>query len=426
MTVRRGLGAVVATALAVFAMGCGSDSEEPVASDATGTTEAGANAEPLVIGFALSQTGFNAAVAQEFLQGLEIWQDMVNNNTGIYADREAAPGLAGRPVEFKFDDDQSKAEEAAKLYEQYITADGVDLVLPPYGSGATGAVAQILARHNFALIGSSAASESIYSPDLPNMVMTVPASSMWLAALPDLMEAESFESVSIVTLDNPFTLDSEEFLKDAFSESGVTVATSDTFASGNKDFTPIWTKVKSADPDVVVIHAFGTDAVTAMKQAAEQQLSPKLWVVEAGAWRNDVFFDGVGAEIAECIVGDAHWSTASETEGSELFAKAYVEEYGDPADGPTGSDPSAAWGFAAGQALTAALDAVGPEGLEDQQLIVDYLKSGDFAETVLGGLSPDENGVNTAGEPALFQFQDGERVIVAPDGAPLVACDPKG
>jgi branched-chain amino acid transport system substrate-binding protein len=232
--------------------------------------------------------------------------------------------------------------------------------------------------------------------------------------------------VSIVTLDNPFTLDSDEFLKEAFSESGVAVATSDTFASGNKDFTPIWTKVKSADPDVVVIHGFGTDAVTAMKQAAEQQLSPKLWVVEAGAWRNDVFFDGVGGEIAECIVGDAHWSTASETEGSELFAEAYVEKYGDPVDGPTGSDPSAAWGFAAGQALTAALDAVGPEGLEDQQLIIDYLKSGDFAETVLGGLSPDENGVNTAGEPALFQFQDGERVIVAPDGAPLVACDPKG
>lgn len=416
--------AVMVTVLALIGAACGGGSDDE--SSGSAEEEPAANAEPLVIGLAISKTGFNAAVAQEFLQGLQIWQEMVNNNTGIYADRKKAKGLAGRQVQLKFDDDQSKAEESAKLYEKYITADGVDLVLPPYGSGATGAVAQILARHKYALIGSSAGSESIYRQGLPNMVMTVPASSMWLAALPDLMKKHSFKSASIVSLDNPFTLDSDKFLKKEFGAGGVTVATSDTFPSGNKDFTPIWAKVKNANPDVVVIHSFGPDAVTAMKQAAAQKLSPKLWVISAGAWRNDVFFNGVGAAVAECVVGDAQWNTTLTSGGSQTFAKAYTAKYGDPATGTTGSDPSAAWGFAAGQAFTAAIDELGPAALDDQQKIVDYLKSGKLSETVLGKLQPDKTtGINLAGEPGLFQVQNGKRVIVAPNGAALAPCGPK-
>jgi branched-chain amino acid transport system substrate-binding protein len=415
---------LLAVALVSAACGGGSDNKS---ADKSGATDTTAPADPLVIGLAISKTGFNAAVAQEFLQGLQIWQDMVNNNTGLYADRKKAKGLAGRPVELKFDDDQSKADESAKLYEKYITADGVDLVLPPYGSGATGAVGQILARHKYALIGSSAASESIYKQGLTNMVMTVPASSMWLAALPDLLKKQNLKSVSMVTLDNPFTLDSDKFLKAQFGGNGVNVVGSETFASGNKDFTPIWTKVKAANPDVVVLQAFGPDTVTAMKQAAEQKLSPKLWAISAGAWRNDVFLNGVGPAVAECVVGDAQWNTTLTEGGSKEFAKAYIAKHGDPAAGTTGSDPSAAWGFAAGQVLTEAIDALGAAALTDQQKLVDYVKSGKVKATVLGKLVPDATtGINTAGTPGLFQIQDGKRVIVAPTGQALRLCSPKG
>lgn len=417
------VGRFLVTVLAIVTAACGDpggQTSSPGPSDEKGSTP------PLVIGLAVSQTGFNAAVAQEFLQGLQIWQEMVNTNTGIYADRDHPKGLLGRQVELKFDDDQSKAEEAAKLYEKYITSDRVDLVIPPYGSGATGAVAQILARHRYALVGASAASESIYRQGLENMVMTVPASSLWLAALPGVMKQHSLTTASIVSLDNPFTLDSDAFLKKEFAAGGITVATSDTFASGNKDFTPIWTKVRAASPDVVVIHAFGADSVTAMKQAAEQKLSPKLWVFSSGAWRNDVFFDGVGPAIAECVVGDAQWNTTVTAGGSKAFAAAYTEKYGDPLTRGTGSDPSAAWGFAGGQALTAAIDNLGESALADQQKIVDYLKSGKVKETVLGGLKPDADGINTSAHPGLFQFQEGKRVIVVPSGEPLKLCDPKG
>jgi branched-chain amino acid transport system substrate-binding protein len=396
------------------------------------TSDETPDAEPFVIALPVSQTGGNAQVGQELLLGLQLWMDMVNNNTGLYADRTEEPGLLGRQVVLQFDDDQSKSDEAGKLVTKYITQDNADIVLPPYGSGATGVVAPIFKQYNYALIGSSAAAESIYKTGLDNMVMAISPTSKWLEEVPGLVEDAGYETVSMVTLDNPATLDSKDRLETQFADIGVEVSGDELYSWGNADFSAIWTNVKNQDPDVVVLYAFGGDAVTAMRQAAEQQVSPKMWIVFAGAWRNDVFVEGVGAEIADCVIGDQQWSRSWMTTGAAEFAEAYTASVGsDPLQGAAGADGSAAWGFVAGQLLTEAIDHLGEAALEDQQTIVDYLKSGAVTETAIGFFAADpETGINTATTPVLFQFQDGERVTIAPgdlkDGDVILPCGPKG
>ena len=426
-------------ALTLVAAACGDSNDSggtsgtPATSPGTGPSAAPTTSgKPFVLALPVSRTGGNAQVGQEFLLGLELWVDMVNNNTGLYADRKAAKGLAGRQVQLKFDDDQSKSDEAGKLVDKYITQDKADFVLPPYGSGSTGVVAPIFAKNNYALIGATASSESIYNTGLPNMVMAVPSTAKYLAAVPDIVQKQSYTTVSFVTLDNPASIDSETYLERQFTGRKIAVKSKDKFPFGNKEFSTIWTKVRGENADVVVLQAFGADAVTAMRQAIEQKVAPKMWVVFAGAWRNDVFLDGVGATNADCIIGDQQWLPKGTTKGAKEFAEAYTKKLGsDPISGKAGSDGSAAWGFAAGQLLTAAVDELGDAGLKDQQKIVEFLKSGKVTETALGRFAVDSRtGVNTATEPALFQFQAGKRVTIAPDaikeGTVQLPCKPKG
>lgn len=428
--------------LVLLAAACGGG-EEPVGQTGTtpaadGTTAqpeetgsgegtAAASGEPIVIGFSVSQSGFNAAVGQEWLDGMEIWREMVNSGTGLYEGRE--PGLFGRPVEFTFSDDESSPETALRNYER-LMAEGADFVFPPYGSGSTGVVAPILEREGYAIIGSAASSETVYRQGLRMMVMPIAPTSKYLAAIPDLIQEQGYSTVSMVTLDNPASLDSAAFLTDAIEGNGGQVLGNELFTIGNEDFTPIWSKLKAQDPDVIILHAFGTDAVTAMRQADELDMSPRMWVGFAGPWRNDVFLEGVGENIAECIIADQHWHPEFDFEGSTEFAEAYIAEHGDPLESGTGSDASAAWGFAGGQLLVAALDEVGEEGIEDQSLIIDYLKNASGLETLVGPFEVDpETGINTTTEPGLFQFQGGERVLIAPESLqerePALPCEPK-
>ncbi len=391
-----------------------------------------AASKPFVVALPVSLTGGNAQVGQELLTGLKIWQEMINNNTGLYANRKLPKGLLGRKVKLVYDDDQSKSSLAGQLVTKYITSDKADIVLPPYGSGSTSVVVPIFKQYNYALIGASASSESVFSSGYDNMVMAVPSSSKFLAGVPDIVTAAKYTSVSFVTLDNPSSLDSETYLTKMFKGRNITVKGSQKFSFGSKDFTSIWQKVKEQNPDVVVLSAFGGDAVTAMKQAAEQKISPKMWALFAGAWRNDVFKAGVGAAIAECVIGDSQWDPKLQTTGAPEFFKAYRKLVkSDPITGPAGSDGSAAWGFGAGQLLTAALDNLGEPGLKNQMKIINYLKSGKVTEFVLGKYGVDaRTGINLVTEPSLFQIQNGQRVTISPaksaTGAVKLPCQAKG
>ena len=66
---------------------------------------AAAQGKPILIGAALSQTGFLADLAAGARDALLLWQDGIN----------AAGGLLGRRVEMKIYDDASEASRSARL-----------------------------------------------------------------------------------------------------------------------------------------------------------------------------------------------------------------------------------------------------------------------------------------------------------------------
>lgn len=83
--------------------------------------------EPVVVGAGISQTGAQAALAEQYRRGILLWQEGVN----------AGGGLLGRPVELRTLDDRSQAVRSREVYAALIAEHKADLLVGPYGSAAT-------------------------------------------------------------------------------------------------------------------------------------------------------------------------------------------------------------------------------------------------------------------------------------------------
>ena len=128
---------LVLGALAVIAIGVGTSRAE----------------DTLKIGFAMPKTGYLGVASPVAIQAYELWRDQVNAAGGL-----SIGGKEKRKVEFVSYDDQSVPTKTAQIYERLITVDKVDLLLAPYATPFHIAIAPVVERHKFPIIGAAAAS----------------------------------------------------------------------------------------------------------------------------------------------------------------------------------------------------------------------------------------------------------------------------
>ncbi|MGH7109615.1 MAG: ABC transporter substrate-binding protein, partial [Stellaceae bacterium] len=117
-----------------------------------GAASPAAAAPPIVIGGTISQTGALAEDADFQVKGMEL----------AVADANAHGGWLGRQLQLKIYDDKSNAGTAVLLYTRLITEDHVNLLVGPYSSGITQAVAPLINKYQMATIEPGASMPDIY------------------------------------------------------------------------------------------------------------------------------------------------------------------------------------------------------------------------------------------------------------------------
>ncbi len=113
------------------------------------------NPAPLRLGFSMARTGMLANATPSQMNTYELWREQVNARGGMDV------GGVKRKVEFVVYDDQSKPEQAVRIYEKLITDDKVDLLLAPWGTPFHLSIAPVLEKYKFPMIGNTAASVAL-------------------------------------------------------------------------------------------------------------------------------------------------------------------------------------------------------------------------------------------------------------------------
>jgi branched-chain amino acid transport system substrate-binding protein len=353
--------------------------------------------KPLRIGYSMARTGMLANATPSQNNTYELWKEQVNARGGMDV------GGVKRKVEFVSYDDQSKPEQAVRIYEKLITDDKVDLLIAPWGTPFQIAIAPVLEKFKFPMVGNTAASVSLRQ---------VKPGYIWFptSAIPDrigveltaMLKANNVKTAVVLANVLPFTKEIKNYLEPELKKAGIEIKLSTEYPPDIKDMTSILTQVKQANPDAVLALAYPGDSVLYAKQAKELGLASPVQFVAIGP--SDAFFaKAVGPSAAEGVITIAHWSPRPEWKGSQAFYDDYVKKFGED---PDYLNSALAW-----MSLEILEAAVAKNGL-DKAKIRDAVSKETF-DTINGKVKFD--GVqNTITPTAFVQRQKGKLQIIWP------------
>ena len=368
---------------------------------ACGSSAAGNNT-PIKIGVSLSLTGDFSADGLAFQQGYQLWA----------ADINAHGGLLGRQVTLDIVNDASSDTQVTTNYQKLITEDKVDLIFGPFSTLLNKPASVVAARYGYALVEGAGGGPSVFNRGLTNVYdVSLPVANN-LVSFTQLMLAlpagQRPLTASYATQDDPFTQPQVDLARSLFETGGITTASQQVYPAETTDYTPIAQKMILAKADIVVLGTLLPD-VTAFIQAFKQQhYNPKAIIATAGPDQGTQFLTAIGGSTsAEGIMVPNGWFAEANNPNNAQMVQEYVAKYGGTYDGISADVPEA---YAVGEVTAQAVTAIGSL---DQTKLNAELHSATF-HSVQGAVKFDTTGQNTAALSYLFQWQQGNLVVIYP------------
>ena len=360
---------------------------------------------PIRIGASASKTGAYAALGQNQLRGYQLCVKHTNDKGGVL----------GRKLELVVEDDQSQAATAIAIYERLITREKVDLVLGPYGTPMTEPVADIPDKYKMPMISPTAATTSIFKHGRKFIFMMASPQEVYLEGAIDLAARNGLKTMVVIhhPSSKGIAAGAVEFAK----KKGLQMLFVEEYPTGTTDFTPILTRVRAANPDLLGAGAFFEDSVAVARQLKALNVNPRMFAATVGV---DLprFYEALGRD-AEFVYGATQWEPELVTlRAGGLIpiarqypaAREFVDSYRKAFPGADLSYHSAS-GYGACQILVEAIKRAG--SLDGEKIREAILKID--LNTVYGGFKVDPDGFQIAHKMVTFQWQDGKKVIVWPE-----------
>jgi branched-chain amino acid transport system substrate-binding protein len=364
----------------------------------SGAGAAGAHHRPnneVLVGGAISQTGRYAEPAGRQVNSIKLWVDQVN----------ARGGLLGHTVRLLLLDDKSDTQTAIKLYEKLITEDKVDLVLGPYSSGITEAVANVTERYKMPFVAYGASSSPIWEKGRRYIFNIVAVAEDYQKGAVHLAKQIGVKTAAIIGEDSLFPRQAGKGAKDWAKKLGIDIVVEENYPLKQTDFTALLQKIKASGAEAVFSNSYFADAAAQLRQIREQNLNFKLYCSTIGPALPN-FPEQLGS-TAEYVLGFSQWEPLPKVlkhQGMEEFIATYEKRFGEKPNYHAGG------AFGALQVTEAAIKKAGSF---DSEKVREALATIEVS-TVFGTYKVDARGMN-AHEGLTFQILRGKRLVVWPE-----------
>jgi len=349
--------------------------------------------ETITIGLTASLSGKFKEAGTQQLQGVEMWRDDINERGA----------LLGKRVKLIVQDDHSIAEDAAKIYESFILKDKVDLLLGPYSSDITLAVANVADKYNFPLLAIAASASSIWDKrNKPYLFGTYVQSDQLMKHVIEFAAEKNMHRIAIAHANTHYTNSIAEGARHVAQENNMEVIFYDTFNTTN-DFRKYMDRLAETKPEIIIVGAYLEDSIQFVKALKQRKFRPKM-LVFSGSIDTDEFKNALGNDV-EGVLSAIQWSQAQRLPGAHDFSFRYKQKY------KIHPSYQAAGGYAAGQILEAAVRLSGSLSKDDLQQQLLKLKF----RSLFGHYRVGSNGQQIGKKAYLMQWQDGERRLVMPE-----------
>ncbi len=348
----------------------------------------------VLVGGAISQTGRFSEPAGRMHNSVKLYIKQLN----------ARGGLLGHKVELRMLDDKSDKQTSIKLYEKLITNDKVDLLLAPYSSGITDAVANITERYKMPIVAYGAASSVIWQKGRKYIFNIIDIAENYQKGSMHLAKKIGVERIAIIGEDSLFPRMSRKGAEKWAKELGIEVVLAENYSSRKQgDYTALLQKIKSKRAQAIFSNSYFDDAAAQIRQLKEQNINLMMFASTVGPGLPR-FAKDLGP-IAEYVLGFSQWEPvlALGHPGMKAFIDAYSDAYGGKPNYHAGTS------YAAMQVFEAAVKKAGGFDNEALRQALAEIK----VRTIIGTYKVNAQGLNSH-EGLTFQIQNGERKIVWP------------
>ena len=365
-----------------------------------------AQGAPVKIGYAIARTGPWAAGAQVSQEpNYLLWAEQVNAAGGL-----SVKG-AKRSIELVGYDDRSETETCVRTFEKLMGSDKVDLILPPWGSGANFAVAPLANRFGYPLLAPTALSRKLIDMRLPYFFSLLQQPDKMMGSLVDMLVANNVKTIAIVYMDDLFGLENFAALNAALKKTSIQVVERKSYPLGVKDLAPVLRTIKDLNPDAFIGITYPPDTLLASRQSREVGFNPKFFYASVGTAFQ--LYKNVMQANTEGVIGMGSWNAKTSPEAKAYF-DAHTKKFGKEPDR-----------WASGHCwagLEILQQAVAKAGLERKALREQIAKN-EF-KTILGPMRF-EGSENASVPGTVAQWQGGEFEVVWPKNRATAQLMPK-
>jgi len=369
-----------------------------------------AAAENITLGASISLTGKYSTAGSHTKNGYDLAIKKINDAGGVKV------GDTSYMLELKIYDDESTPARATELAERLIQRDNVKLMLGPYSSGLTKAIAPVTEKHGIPMVEGNGASRSLFNQGYKYLFAVLSTSEQYLQEAVNLLAEKTKEAggdltklkVAVATENDPFSQDIRAGILEDAKRHGMQVVVDDKLPRELSDMSSTLTKVKALKPDLLVTSGHSKGAVLAVKQIAEMKVNVPMHAMthcESAKVNDQEKF----ANTADYVLCAGQWAPTL-TYSDSLFGSAsdYAKEFQATYDyvPPYQAAESSA-------AVMVIADALQRAGSTDTMAVRDALAATEM-QTFYGNIKFDETGKNIAKPMVLRQIKDGKYSLVAP------------
>ena len=398
------LALLLAAAMTLALVACGGNNNAGNTGNAGDTGDSGdASGDAITIALIANTTGDNAEYGISVRNGAMLYIDQLNANGGIN----------GKQVKVLEYDDKGDGVEAVNAFNLAMEQ-GITAVIGSVLTGPTITLADATYEVNMPQISASATAQGVTQID-PDDESAGIRTNVFRSCFIDPFQGQTMahyasDKLGATTAAILYESGSDysegcmNGFVEACEELNIEIVATEAFATGDKDFNAQMTKIAAADPDVVYMPFYYTEAGLAITQGRQAGLTATI-----------LGSDGFGSikdyASAEDLEGTIYGSGyAPGTESVAQFEADYQDVYGEAV--PNMFAPLA---YDAAMLMCEGLKAAEEQGLtagsdEYKQAVIDAISSMSGVEGITGSYTFDEYN-NPEKSVAMIQLQGGEETF---------------
>ena len=244
--------------------------------------------EPVVAGVSVSVSGPLRRQGQDAYDGIRLWVDHAN-----------------RPLRLIALDDASSASRARENVARLLTEERVDLLLGPYGSGSTLAVAPLAAAHGKILWNHGGASDAVTEAGSTCVVSVLSPASEYLRDLPRLARHRTGAQRAMVLYASrgTFAASIRRGVEVGARAAGFNTVRAIAFDPPLRDTKTLLATACADNPNLLVVAGRFEDDVAIIRERRMLETVETIACVAAGT---DAFHQELGV-LAEGVIGPSQW-----------------------------------------------------------------------------------------------------------------------